>query len=137
VTVTGPQGAKTFVTDAEGRFSAPFLTPGVYSVGRNCRASNRLRPARWPSGWDRPPGLDLTMQVGGLTETVQVTGNLSTIDTPRPRSARCSTPTTCGADSRGAHVQLDAVPGGGRPAVPAPPARQTRRISGGTRDVIR
>jgi len=32
VTTTGPQGAKTTVTDAEGRFSIPFLTPGVYSV---------------------------------------------------------------------------------------------------------
>ena len=32
VTVTGPQGAKTAVTDAEGRFSIPFLTPGAYVV---------------------------------------------------------------------------------------------------------
>src|SRR5882672_6346181 len=32
VTVTGPQGAKTTVTDAEGRFNFPFLTPGVYAV---------------------------------------------------------------------------------------------------------
>src|SRR5215211_2157284 len=32
VTVTGPQGAKTFVTDADGRFNAPFLTPGSYGI---------------------------------------------------------------------------------------------------------
>jgi len=32
VTVTGPQGARTIVTDAEGRYAAPFLTPGVYNV---------------------------------------------------------------------------------------------------------
>src|SRR5262249_3463728 len=32
VTVTGPQGAKTIATDADGRFSVPFLTPGVYVV---------------------------------------------------------------------------------------------------------
>ena len=32
VTVTGPQGSKNAVTDAEGRFSIPFLTPGSYSV---------------------------------------------------------------------------------------------------------
>src|SRR4029453_18158927 len=31
-TGTGPQGAKTVVTDAEGRFSVPFLTPGAYGV---------------------------------------------------------------------------------------------------------
>ena len=32
VTATGLQGSKTTVTDAEGRFTIPFLTPGVYSV---------------------------------------------------------------------------------------------------------
>src|SRR4051794_37438770 len=32
VTATGPQGAKTTVSDAEGRFSIPFLTPGVFTV---------------------------------------------------------------------------------------------------------
>jgi hypothetical protein len=29
VTITGPQGAKTIVTDAEGQVYAPFLTPGA------------------------------------------------------------------------------------------------------------
>ena len=33
VTVTSPQGARTFITDADGRFLAPFLTPGTYTVG--------------------------------------------------------------------------------------------------------
>src|SRR5256885_1866749 len=32
VTTTGPQGVKTTVSDADGRFSIPFLTPGVYTV---------------------------------------------------------------------------------------------------------
>ena len=32
VTVTGPQGARTAVTDGDGRFNVPFLTPGVYNV---------------------------------------------------------------------------------------------------------
>jgi hypothetical protein len=32
VTVTSPQGRKTFVTDAEGRFHAPFLTPGRHAL---------------------------------------------------------------------------------------------------------
>src|SRR6188472_1242689 len=32
VTVTGPQGARTSVTDGDGRFVAPFLTPGAYTV---------------------------------------------------------------------------------------------------------
>src|SRR5262245_27196841 len=32
VTITGPQGAKRVATDADGRFTAPFLTPGTYAV---------------------------------------------------------------------------------------------------------
>ena len=32
VSVVSGQGTKTFTTDANGRFFAPFLTPGVYSV---------------------------------------------------------------------------------------------------------
>src|SRR4051812_14571274 len=32
VTVIGPQGSKTAVSDAEGRYNIPFLTPGTYRV---------------------------------------------------------------------------------------------------------
>ena len=32
VTLTSDQGTKTFVTDGSGRFFAPFLTPGRYTV---------------------------------------------------------------------------------------------------------
>src|SRR5262245_42131683 len=32
VTVTGAQGVKSFVTDGEGNFRAPFLVPGSYDV---------------------------------------------------------------------------------------------------------
>lgn len=39
IIVTGAQGAKTFVTDAEGRFLAPFLTPACIQFGSSCRAS--------------------------------------------------------------------------------------------------
>src|SRR5947207_6651766 len=32
VTAIGGQGAKTTVSDAEGRYNIPFLTPGTYTV---------------------------------------------------------------------------------------------------------
>src|SRR5262249_19885178 len=32
VTVVGPQGTKTAVSEADGRFNMPYLTPGVYAV---------------------------------------------------------------------------------------------------------
>ena len=61
VTASGPQGSKSAVSDADGRFSIPFLTPGVYAVraelpgssqlsrGRSSSASARQRTCR--SGW--------------------------------------------------------------------------------------
>ena len=32
ITATGSQGGKTAVTDSQGRFTVPFLTPGSYTV---------------------------------------------------------------------------------------------------------
>src|SRR5262245_17536436 len=32
VTVVGSQGSRTVVTDGEGRYTAPFLVPGAYTV---------------------------------------------------------------------------------------------------------
>ncbi len=56
VTVTGPQGAKPFVSDAEGRFSAPFLTPGTVRRARGTAGlQGRGRQGRRRSASDRPP----------------------------------------------------------------------------------
>src|SRR4030095_6583387 len=55
VTLTSPQGPKTFVTDANGRFFAPYLTPGKYAVrvelfglfpGREKQHDRGTRPRR-------------------------------------------------------------------------------------------
>ncbi len=32
VTATGPQGEKLAITDTDGRFTLPFLTPGIYQL---------------------------------------------------------------------------------------------------------
>ena len=32
ITITSPQGVQTFTTDERGRFLAPFLAPGTYTV---------------------------------------------------------------------------------------------------------
>ena len=32
VTITSEQGTRSFVSDTEGRFFVPFLTPGVYAI---------------------------------------------------------------------------------------------------------
>jgi len=74
VTVAATQGTQTFVTDAQGRFFAPFLTPGTYTVRAELQGSRRRAAERggqaWPARRAEPE-----MTVGGLTETVEVTGS--------------------------------------------------------------
>ena len=54
VTATGPQGSKTTVTDTEGRFTIPFLTPGVYVVRAELQGSRRSSRRASRSASDRP-----------------------------------------------------------------------------------
>ena len=39
ITITGAQGARTMVTDNDGRFYAPLLVPGSYQSARSSQAS--------------------------------------------------------------------------------------------------
>ena len=82
VTLSSGQGEKTFVTDAGGRFFAPFLTPGRYSVrvelsgfaaleqkSVDVRLGQRLELA------------GLVLKVGGIEEVVDVVGSAPVVDT--------------------------------------------------------
>src|SRR5919109_1636878 len=81
VTLTGPQGARTFVTDAEGNFSAPFLTPGTYTVRGELQGFKAVETKNVNVSLGQTTTLNLKMEVGGLTETVEVTGAASVVDT--------------------------------------------------------
>ena len=81
VTVSGPQGAKTTVTDSMGRFSVPFLTPGTYSVKAELQGFKAIEQNNVVVRLEQTVDLPLTMQVGGLTETVEVTGASPVVDT--------------------------------------------------------
>jgi hypothetical protein len=80
VTVTGPQGARTFVTDAEGRWVAPFLTPGVYTVRVELQGFKASEQQNVQVQLASRREIDLRLETGGLTETVQVTGAAPIID---------------------------------------------------------
>jgi len=80
VTVTGPQGSQTFTADQEGRFNAPFLTPGIYSVRTELQGFKATEQKNVVVRLGQRVDLPVTMQVGGLTETVEVTGGSPTID---------------------------------------------------------
>ena len=80
VTVTGPQGAKSATTEASGRFSVPFLAPGTYSVRAELQGFKPLEQRDVAVRLGQTVDLTLNMQVGGLTETVQVSGASPVID---------------------------------------------------------
>ena len=80
VTVTGPQGARTFVTDAEGRWVAPFLTPGLYTVRVELQGFKASEQQNIQVQLASRREVNLRLETGGLTETVQVTGAAPIID---------------------------------------------------------
>ncbi len=80
VTVTGPQGAKTFVTDADGRFNAPFLTPGSYGIRAELQGFKATDIKAISVQLGQTTDVSIKMEVGGLTETVEVTASTVVID---------------------------------------------------------
>ena len=80
ITVTGPQGAKNFVTDAEGGFSAPILVPGVYTVRAELQGFKAAEVQDVTVRLGQTSGLEVKMEVGGLSETVEVTGAAAAVD---------------------------------------------------------
>jgi Carboxypeptidase regulatory-like domain len=81
VTATGPQGAKTTLSDGEGRFTVPFLTPGPYSVHTELQGFNSVDRSNVDVRLGQTIELTMTMQVGSVSETVQVAGSSPTLDT--------------------------------------------------------
>src|SRR5687768_5514707 len=69
ITVSGPQGTRSFVSDAEGRFSAPFLTPGVYDVRAELQGFKAVQVDDVTVSLGQTTDVSLHMEVGGLTET--------------------------------------------------------------------
>jgi outer membrane receptor protein involved in Fe transport len=81
VTITGTQGVKTVTSDGEGRFDVPFLTPGRYAVKAELQGFQAVEQQDVTIGLGQTVNLPLKMQVGGLTESVQVVGAPDIIDT--------------------------------------------------------
>ena len=80
VTVKGPQGDKTAVTDNDGRYTIPFLTPGSYAVHAELSGFNPVDRADVQVRLGQAVEIPVTMQVGALTETIEVSGSAPSID---------------------------------------------------------
>ena len=81
VTITTPQGPRTFVTDSDGAFFAPYLTPGQYSIKVELQGFRSLERPNIDVRLGQRIELSLPLQVGSLTEAVTVTGGAPVVDT--------------------------------------------------------
>ena len=72
VTITGTQGVKTVVSDAQGRFSVPFLTPGRYDIRAELQGFKAIDQKGVVVGVGQTVELPIRMELGNFSETVQV-----------------------------------------------------------------
>ncbi len=80
VTVVSPQGDRTFTTDTDGRFFAPYLTPGQYEIKVELSGFRQVDRKDIQLRLGQAIDLTLPMTVGELTETVQVSAETPVID---------------------------------------------------------
>jgi hypothetical protein len=74
VTNNATGAARSFVTDADGRYTAPNLAPGRYKVSFEITGFKKVERDDIDILLGRTFTLDAKLDVGSLTETVQVTG---------------------------------------------------------------
>ena len=81
VTVTGSQGIKTGVSDNEGRFTVPFLTPGAYAVRVELQGFMPVDRSDIQVRLGQTVAVPLTMQIGAVEESIQVVSASAPVDT--------------------------------------------------------
>jgi hypothetical protein len=79
VTVTGGQGAKTAVTDADGRYNVPFLTPGAYALRAELQGFKAVDRGGLDVRLGQTVDVPVTLEVGAVTESVNVTATSPTL----------------------------------------------------------
>jgi hypothetical protein len=80
VTATGPQGEKRVVTDTDGRFTLPLLTPGAYQIRAEIQNFKIIQKNDVNVSLGQTVDIGLQLEVGEISETVVVTGETSTLD---------------------------------------------------------
>ena len=81
VTLHGPQGDRELTTDSLGRYSANNLVPGFYDVTLAKEGFMRVESKHNEIVVNASSTLNLTMQVGNVGQTVEVTASAVAIDT--------------------------------------------------------
>jgi hypothetical protein len=80
VTVTTAQGARSFTTDARGRFFAPYLSPGAASVRVELAGFKKVEREGLLVRLGQRLEVDFTLEVSAVRELVEVTASSPVID---------------------------------------------------------
>jgi hypothetical protein len=81
VTLSGRTGSQTQVTDARGEYRFIGLEPGAYNVKAEIQGFKAKEQQAIDVGVNRTAEVNLALQVGGVSETVNVVANTLTVDT--------------------------------------------------------
>ncbi len=81
VTLVGPQGTRALTTDSLGRYSASGLTPGFYDVTVEKSGFKKVQAKHSEVVVNSSSTLNLSLQVGDVSEVVEVTSSAVAIDT--------------------------------------------------------
>ena len=81
VTITGPQSTRTATSDGEGRFTAPFLTPGTYDVRAELQGFKTVERKSISVGLSQTVDVSLKLEFGAVSEAVQVIATADVVNT--------------------------------------------------------
>lgn len=81
ITFTGQSDKRTAMTDDQGRYSIGGLTPGLYSVTAQREGFKATQAKNVEVGVSRLSGLDLKLELGAVSDTVEVNSNSVQIET--------------------------------------------------------
>jgi hypothetical protein len=79
-------GANTSVTDSKGQYRFPALPPGTYTITATLQGFTPAKIDNAVLALGQLLSINLTLAVGGVSETVQVTGESPLIDTKQAAS---------------------------------------------------
>jgi hypothetical protein len=81
VTITSEQGSRALVTDSNGRFFAPYLTPGKYATKVELAGFSTIEQKNITVRLGQRVELSFSLKVGGVQELVEVVGAAPVVDT--------------------------------------------------------
>jgi hypothetical protein len=81
VTLVGPQGRRVLTTDSLGRYNATGLTPGYYDITVEKAGFSKVESKHNEVVVNSSSNLNITLGIGSVSETVEVTAAAAGIDT--------------------------------------------------------